>query len=353
MCISLQTILLPIVIACSASFLPTILAGVYLSPRFLSHPNESIVVGQWNYLGNIVQPWHPEKRSSLQILPLINKKLVMPYVAAPDKQTNRVISTNLLLDYKLNRGRSLQHIHPYHLVKRSLFKKKKAKKAWQFLPNPIEDGPLCCDFIHYKWKSSPKWKPKKPKKLLKVVDGPVIQKKIPLKGVKIGGVLPLSALTVGGGPLSLKKGPAKKVPTVLKTGSKLSPAILSPKLATTPLKKAPKAAATLLPLGGKGAKVAKSVPAVLLASQSQGNDNQRRRNGRSGYESGVGPKNNLSHFGGRDKQRAEEEITTPAPTVEDKEAALEAEAALEEAKNAINEAQAAMQEALAAMRGVN
>ena len=209
MSISLQTIILPIVMACSASLLPTITAGVNSNPRFLSHPNDSIVnylidnyeAGQQNYFGNMDQQWHPEKRSSYFILPSSNKKLVMSYVATPVKQTNGLISTNFQLDHILNRGRSLHHFHPYHLVKRSpvppifpikfpiKFPKGKAKLLWQFLPNPIEDGPLCCDYVHYKWKSSPKWKPKKPKKpfkLLKVVDGPAIQKKIPLKGVKKG-----------------------------------------------------------------------------------------------------------------------------------------------------------------------
>ena len=52
-----------------------------------------------------------------------------------------------------------------------------------------------------------------------------------------------------------------------------------------------------------------------------------------------------------DTRPAEDEVTTRAPTEEEKEATLEAQAAMQEAEATINEAKATMQQVLASMRG--
>ena len=311
-----------------------------------------------------------------------NEKVTATVVAPPVGHTKKVI-TNFKQDYEMkdknhltpvSRGILLPYLQPNNLVKRSPkpplvpglkipakfpikfpVKKKKpiALPPLFWVTNPINVTPLCCDNIAYVLGSKPFKKPKKkskPFKLALALDGPMTLKKSPL--VKKGGLVPLASLTLATGPiLPLKKGPVKKGSKALKTGSKLPPAVIlktSPKLALAPLKKVPKAAAPILSLGGKGAKVAKSLPAVLLASQSQGNGNQRRSNGRSGNQNRSGLRNGFSRSGEGDMTAVEEDITTRAPTEEEKEAVLEAQAALEGAQATLNQAQAA----LASLRGL-
>ena len=307
-----------------------------------------------------------------------NEKVMAAVVATPVRHTKKVI-TNFKQDYGLkdknhltpvNRGILLPYLQPNTLVKRSPkppfvpglkipakfpikfpVKKKKpiALPPLFWVSNPINVTPLCCDNIAYVLGSKPFKKPKKkskPFKLALALDGPMTLKKSPL--LKKGGLVPLAGLTLATGPiLPLKKVPVKKGSKALK----LPPAVIlktSPKFALAPLKKVPKAAAPILPLGVKGAKVTKSLPAVLLKSQSQGNGNQRRSNGRSGNQNGSGPRKGLSRSGEGDMTAVEEDITTRAPTEEEKEAILEAQAALEGAQATLNQAQAA----LASLRGL-
>ena len=393
MCVSSQTMILSIVVACSVPLLATEAANINLNPRILSHPKYSIE----NYLrdndkgkqqddqGKIVNPSQLDNWSPLLVLPPFKKKMTAAVAKTPVKHINRVKSTNFRHDHQLkgknyfiqvNRGRLLPYLHPHHLVKRSpkppvvpvkiplkfpikTVKKNpitiKGKKPLAFyVPTVptislITSSPFCCDVIGYVFFSKPFKKPKKKSKPFKkalVVDDTITLKNSPL--LKKTGFLPLAGLTLASGPiLPLKKGPVKLSPKALKTGSKLPPAFLKTNLppALAPLKKVPKAAAPLLPLGGKGTKVAKKLPAVLLKSQSQGN--QRRGNGRSSNQTGAGRSNGLSQSAEEDKKSAEEEVITRPPTEEEKEAVLEAKAALEGAQATINQAQAA----LAAMRG--
>jgi len=81
------------------------------------------------------------------------------------------------------------------------------------------------------------------------------------------------------------------------------------------------------------------------SNQSGGSHRTRDRVNQSG---GTQRKNSHSKEENK-KAAAVEEVTTRAPTEEEKEAALQAQAAMEEARAAIQEAQATMQEVLAAM----
>ena len=197
-------------------------------------------------------------------------------------------------------------------------------------------------------------KPKKPKKLL----APAVFKGAKAsKGAKVIG--PKKAVS----PLAL--GPLALSPLAL--GPKLTGAAgvkllkASPLLAPAVLKKG---ASPLIPLK---IKAAIGLPAVLL-SQNHGGGNQRsggRSSSSGGNRTGGCPGNGSSYSrnsrGGQqndpcaregDTRPAEDEVTTRAPTKEEKEAALEAQAAMREAQSTINEAKAAMQQALAAMQGV-
>jgi len=341
---ALATTILPIIVTCSAIPVPTQVLKEYSNPSFLTRPVNYLVnhdlYEEWKDLDNVVEPKHHAKRSPI---PTLKKK----------------------------------------------FKKAKKKKAK---------------------KTKPIWKPKLIKatpKLVKVgtkVAGPLALGTLPLsvKGIKGLGLLGpkgLAGLTLASAPLAvtLKKPLSlKAAPKLVKAGPKvaaplsLGPLALgaktlpagatvlttAPLLAPALLKKGPLAAGPLLlPLKGKAAKSKKlAIPAVLLKSQSQGGGSQRsgssssrvnqtrgcNRNG-SSYSriSGRGHQNDRSHEAGSscagegDTRPAEDEVTTRAPTEEEKEAALEAQAALEEAQTTINQAQAAMEEALAAMRGPN
>ena len=178
----------------------------------------------------------------------------------------------------------------------------------------------------------------------------------------------LAGLTLGGPPLALllktKKvtSPIKGIPKLAIAGPKaVGPKAVGPPglAALGPLALGPKAvpakakvlkAGPLLPKAvlKKGAgplfplkkKAAVGLPAVLLLSQSQGGGNQRSGGGSSsGGNRTRGTRGPT--VGGR-----KEETTTRAPSEEEKEATLEAQAAMREAQATINEARATMQQAL-------
>ena len=247
-------------------------------------------------------------------------------------------------------------------------------------------------------------KPKKKLKLTKPVWKPALKKSLPFKkGIAVGGVVTKKKVKktgkvltpVIGSPLLLKTKAAAPAAVVavpalaVKAPKAVGPVALGPlALGAKPLLGAPKllgagpllagpALLTKGPLVGLKKKAAIGLPAALLLSQNLGGGTQRSGSSGGGRSSPVGHSTGGCHGNGSshssnssrghqndpctregDTHAAEEEITTRTPTEEEKEAALEAQAAIDDAQAQIddaqaqiNEAKAAMQEALAALQG--
>jgi len=342
---ALATTILLIIVTCSASPVPTQVLKEYSNPSSLTHPVNYLVNNgyeEWKDIVNVVEK-HRAKRSPI---PLLSIKL------------------NLLNKKSLK-------LKPLEIKVEKKTKPKLTPKIVKGTPKLLISGP----------------------KLAGPLAVPLALGTVPLGAKLLGpkGVV-LAGLTLGSAPLilpvkkplSLKAAPklvlaGPKVAGPLTLGAATLPAgakvvKTAPLLAPAVLKKGPLAASPLLlPLAGKAAKAKKlAIPAVLLKSQSQGGSSQRRgsssrsgsnrtrgcnrngfshsRNSNRGHQTGRGHEDGSSCAGEEDTRPAEDEVTTRAPTEEEKEAALEAKAALEEARNTINQAQAAMEEALAAMR---
>ena len=316
---------------CSASPVPTQVLKEYSNPSFLTHPVNYLVNNgyeKWNV--NVVEPKHRAKRSPIPALAL---------------KLN--ILSNKFKPKELKTEKKLKTFLKPKLVKASPKLLKATPKLVKATPKLVIAGPA----------------------LGTLPLGAKGIKGLPLlgpKGIVLAGLTLASAplvMTVKK-PLSLKAAPklVKAGPTVagpLTLGAITLPAgakvvKTAPLLAPAVLKKGPLAASPLLlPLAGKAAKTKKlAIPAVLLKSQSQGGSSQRRgSSSRSGSNRTRGCHSNSSSCAGEEDTRpAKDEVTTRAPTEEEKEAALEAQAALEEARATINQAQAAMEEALAALR---
>ena len=249
------------------------------------------------------------------------------------------------------------------------------------------------------WPTKKGFKKNKKKKPTKPIWGKLLKKTVPLlKGIKVGGLggkkvkKPGKGLTPVltpfiGPPLLLKtKAAAPAVLAAAKAGPKaVGPLALGPlALGAKPPLGAPNpllAGPVLLtkgPLVGLKKKAAIGLPAALLLSQNLGGGSQRSgSSGGGGRSSPVARPTGGCHGNGSsyssnssrghqndpctregDTHAAQEEITTRAPTAEEIEAALEAQAEIDDARAQIddaqaqiNEAKAAMQQALAALQG--
>ena len=362
---------------CSATPAPTHVLKKYSNPSFLTHPVNYLVdhdgYEEFREFGSVVEPTRHAKRSLFKktikkkTLPLFGTVVggvvlcdqIIPGpgpcgpvigVGAVAKVGKKGIASPLGLGLA---GLTLASAGPLTLASAPLFIKgtkgiaKLGPKGLAGLtlasaPLTLASAPLALTL----------------KKPILLKAAPKLVKKGPKVAPKVG---PLAK-----GPLALG---AKTIPAggkVLKTAPLLAPALL---------KKGPLAAGPLLlPLAGKAAKSKKlAIPAVLLKSQSQGGGSQRRgsssssggnrtrgcnrngssysRNGGRNNQNDRGHNDGSSCKGEEDTRPAQDKATTRAPTEEEKEAALEAQAALEEAQITIKEAKAAMQKALAAMRG--
>ena len=331
-----MTTIIPILVACSATPIPTQDSVDYLNPSYPSHPNYASV----NHLKD-------HNRYEIGDLIPVNGDILLP------------------------------HHQPNHLVKRSP----------QFpLKFPLK-FPIKFPKKPKKKLTSPKWKP-------------LLKKTLPFKkGIPVGGVITKKKVAktgkvltpVIGSPLLLKtKAAAPAVVAVPALAAKAGPKAVGPlaplALGAKPLLGAPKllgagpllagpALLTKGPLVGLKKKAAIGLPAALLLSQSLGGGTQRSGSSGGGRSvpvrnpSGGCHGNGSSHSSNssrghqndpctREGDTAEEEIINRAPTEEEKEAALEAQAAIDDAQAQIddaqaqiNEAKAAMQEALAALQG--
>ena len=330
----------------SATPAPTHVLKEYSNPSFLTHPvnywinhdgNE-----EWKDLGNMVESRHLAKRS-----PKLCKRSPFPCVITKKfkKKKKPKIKKTVKVGIKSSPFLTLAGIG---LVKKKVIKGPHLIGPAGLASLTLASPPLAVGAVTLKKPLSLKAAPKLVKATPKLV----------IAGPKVAGPLALGPLTLG----------AKTLPAgakVLKTAPLLAPAVL---------KKGPLAAGPLLlPLAGKATKAKKlAIPAALLISQSQGGRSQSRgssssggnrtrgcnnygssnsRNSSRGHQNDSRPENGSSCAGEEDTRPTEDEVTTRAPTEEEKEAALEAKAALEEAQAEINQAQAAMAEALAAMRG--
>jgi len=337
---ALATTILLIIVTCSASPVPTQVLKEYSNPSSLTHPVNYLVNNgyeEWKDIVNVVEK-HRAKRSPIPLLSiklnLLNKKSLKlkPLEIKVEKKTKPKLTPKIVKGTPKLLISGPKVAGPPALLGAKLLGPKGVGLAG-LTKLTLASAPLILPV----------------KKPLSLKAAP----KLVLAGPKVAGPLTLGAATLPAG--------AK----VVKTAPLLAPAVL---------KKGPLAASPLLlPLAGKAAKAKKlAIPAVLVKSQSQGGSSQRRgsssrsgsnrtrgcnrngfshsRNSNRGHQTGRGHEDGSSCAGEEDTRPAEDEVTTRAPTEEEKEAALEAKAALEEARNTINQAQAAMEEALAAMR---
>jgi len=347
---ALATTILLIIVTCSASPVPTQVLKEYSNPSSLTHPVNYLVNNgyeEWKDIVNVVEK-HRAKRSPIPLLSiklnLLNKKSLKlkPLEIKVEKKTKPKLTPKIVKGTPKLLISGPKVAGPPALLGAKLLGPTLPLGAKLLVPKVGLAG-----LTKLTLASAPLILPVKKPLSLKAAP------KLVLAGPKVAGPLTLGAATLPAG--------AK----VVKTAPLLAPAVL---------KKGPLAASPLLlPLAGKAAKAKKlAIPAVLLKSQSQGGSSQRRgsssrsgsnrtrgcnrngfshsRNSNRGHQTGRGHEDGSSCAGEEDTRPAEDEVTTRAPTEEEKEAALEAKAALEEARNTINQAQAAMEEALAAMR---